>query len=71
MRALPRLVADTPPGEAVDVTVMRDGERVTLKIEVGLLEDEEVAAAADEPERRASRGQAGRAADRRGRRCSA
>ena len=39
MRALPRLVADTPPGETVDVVVVRDGERVTLKIEVGLLDD--------------------------------
>jgi len=42
MRALPRVVADTPPGDTVDVTVMRDGERVTLKIEVGLLEDDSV-----------------------------
>ena len=45
MRELPRLVADTPPGDTVDITVMRDGQRVTLKIEVGLLEDEKVAAA--------------------------
>ncbi len=42
MRELPRLVADTPPGDTVDVTVMREGERITLKIEVGLLEDEKV-----------------------------
>jgi serine protease Do len=46
MRELPRLVADTPPGETVGLVVMRDGESVTLEIEVGLLEDEtEVAAA--------------------------
>jgi serine protease Do len=51
MRALPRVVADTPPGETVDVTVMREGERVTLKIEVGLLDDEvEVAAATGDDE---------------------
>ena len=46
MRALPRLVADTPPGDAVEIVVMRDGEEVTLEIEVGLLEDEVAAAAA-------------------------
>jgi serine protease Do len=45
MRDLPRLVADTPPGDTVDVTVMRDKQSVTLKIEIGLLQDEKVAAA--------------------------
>jgi serine protease Do len=40
MRALPRLVADTPPGDTVELTVMRDGERITLSIEIGLLEDD-------------------------------
>ena len=45
MRDLPRLVADTPPGDTVDVIVIRDGERVTLKVEVGLLEDEKLASA--------------------------
>ncbi len=47
MRELPRLVADTPPGETAGIVVMRDGERVTLQIEVGLLEDAttEIAAA--------------------------
>ena len=50
MRALPRLVADTPPGEVVDVTVMRDGKEVQLKVEVGLLDEEQIAAATtDEP----------------------
>jgi serine protease Do len=44
MRALPRLVADTPPGEAVEVIVIRDGERLTLSVKVGLLEDEVAAA---------------------------
>ncbi len=42
MRALPRLVADTPPGNTVDVTVVRDGKEITLKIDVGLLADEPV-----------------------------
>jgi len=44
MRELPRIVADTPPGDSVDVIVMRDGQRVTLKIEVGRLQDEKVTA---------------------------
>ena len=46
MRALPRLVADTPPGEVVAVTVIRNGERVKLSLEVGNLAAEQVAAAA-------------------------
>jgi serine protease Do len=53
MRELPRLVADTAPGDTVDLVVMRDGERVTLKIEVGLLEDEQTLASTgigDQPE---------------------
>jgi serine protease Do len=45
MRALPRVVADVPPGETVDVVVLRGSERLTLSIEVGLLEDEAAAAA--------------------------
>ncbi|HEX2256851.1 MAG TPA: PDZ domain-containing protein, partial [Afifellaceae bacterium] len=50
MRALPRLVADTPPGEVVDITVLRDGEKVTMQIEIGLLDEEQIAAAnTDEP----------------------
>ncbi len=44
MRALPRLVADTPPGDRVEIVVMRDGQRVRLSIEVGLLEDKPVEA---------------------------
>jgi serine protease Do len=49
MRDLPRVVADTPPGDTVDVVVIRDGERVTLQVEVGLLEDEETEVAAASP----------------------
>jgi len=41
MRELPRLVADTPPGHTASLIVMRDGARVPLQIEVGLLQDEE------------------------------
>ena len=44
MRALPRIVADRPPGETVEVVVQRDGERLTLPIEVGLLDDEPIVA---------------------------
>ncbi len=50
MRALPRLVADTPPGDTVDLVVMRDGQRVTLSIEVGLLQDEPVKKASLSPD---------------------
>ncbi|MGH6924940.1 MAG: Do family serine endopeptidase [Propylenella sp.] len=46
MRELPRLVADTPPGDTVNVVVMREGERLTLEVEIGLLEDEKKVAAA-------------------------
>jgi serine protease Do len=45
MRALPQLVADTPPGNTVDVMVIRDGKKTSLKVEVGVLEEEKVAAA--------------------------
>src|SRR5688500_11315562 len=46
MRSLPQLVADTPPGDVVEVTVMRDGKEVKLQVEVGLLDEEQIAAAA-------------------------
>jgi serine protease Do len=46
MRDLPQIVADTPPGQTADVTVFRDGKDVQLKVEVGLLKDAQVAAAA-------------------------
>ena len=64
-RELPRIVADTPPGESVDVIVIRDGKRVTLKVEVGRLQDEKVTA---REHRRRRRRTAGEAADRRRRR---
>ncbi|MEM9048915.1 MAG: DegQ family serine endoprotease [Pseudomonadota bacterium] len=44
MRDLPRMVAETPVGKAVDVTVFREGEVVTLAITLGRLEEGEVLA---------------------------
>ncbi|MEO1066182.1 MAG: Do family serine endopeptidase [Pseudomonadota bacterium] len=41
MRDLPRMVADTPVGKAVDVTVLRKGEEVTVKVDLGRLEEGE------------------------------
>jgi serine protease Do len=41
MKALPRIVADTPIGKAVDVSVMRDGQAKVFKVTVGRLEDAE------------------------------
>ena len=43
---LPRLVAATPPGSVVRVTVSRDGLRRTLELEVGKVPDEAPAARA-------------------------
>ncbi|MFM9861404.1 DegQ family serine endoprotease [Pseudoxanthobacter sp. M-2] len=45
MDDLPRMVADTAIGKAVDVEVLRKGERKTIKVELGRLEDGETAAA--------------------------
>ncbi len=57
MRKLPRIVAETPVGEAVDVVVWRDGKKVSLKVSVGRLEDEEkeVAAAEKSPKKESAR----------------
>jgi serine protease Do len=41
MRELPRLVAETPVGEEVPVTVIRDGREVRLKVTLGRLEEAE------------------------------
>jgi serine protease Do len=49
MRALPKLVAETPIGKTVEVVVWRDRAEQTLNLEVGEL-DEEEAAAAEQPE---------------------
>jgi serine protease Do len=45
MRGLPKLVAQAQIGKAVDVEVQRQGQKKTLKVEVGMLNDEE-----DKPE---------------------
>ncbi len=46
MRDLPRVVAESPVGKAVDVVVIRDGKEQTVKVTLGRLEDSEAAAAA-------------------------
>jgi serine protease Do len=46
MRELPRMVADTEVGKAVRVTVFRQGKTQTLRVTVGLLNEEGEAAAA-------------------------
>lgn len=43
MRGLPRIVAQTEIGKSVDVEVLRQGKRETLKIAVGLLDEGESA----------------------------
>jgi serine protease Do len=45
MRGLPRIVAQAPIGKAVDVEVMRAGEKKLLSVVVGRLEDDEEKAA--------------------------
>ena len=49
MRALPKLVAETPIGKTVEVVVWRDRAEKTVSLEVGELDEQEEAAAA-EPE---------------------
>ncbi len=49
MRDLPRVVAESPVGKAVDVVLLRNGKETTVKVTLGRLEDSEDAAdAADE-----------------------
>ncbi len=43
MRDLPRMVAETPVGRAVDVVLWRKGEQVTVKVDLGKLDDAVVA----------------------------
>jgi serine protease Do len=49
MDDLPRMVADTAIGKAVDVEVLRKGERRTIKVELGRLEDGEAVTTAATP----------------------
>ena len=48
MRDLPRMVADTPVGKEVEVTVFRDGKEVELKVNLGRLEEDENVTSADD-----------------------
>jgi len=48
MRDLPRVVAESPVGKAVDVIVIRKGEEQTVKVTLGRLEDNDQQASADE-----------------------
>jgi len=48
MRDLPRVVAESPVGKAVDVIVIRKGEEQTVKVTLGRLEDNDQQANADE-----------------------
>ncbi|WP_245414445.1 DegQ family serine endoprotease [Mycoplana dimorpha] len=41
MRDLPRVVAESPVGQAVDVVVIREGKEITVKVTLGRLEDGE------------------------------
>jgi serine protease Do len=50
MRDLPRVVAESPVGKAVDVVIIRDGKEVTIKVTLGRLEDGEKLASAVESE---------------------
>ena len=52
MRDLPRIVADTSVGKAVDVVVLRKGEELTIKVTLGRLEEgEKLMASRVSPER--------------------
>ncbi|HEX8165721.1 MAG TPA: PDZ domain-containing protein, partial [Beijerinckiaceae bacterium] len=48
-RDLPRIVANTPVGKAVDVTVVRKGKEVTKSVTLGRLEDNERQASLTQP----------------------
>ena len=47
MRDLPRVVAESPVGKAVDVVVIRKGEEQTVKVTLGRLEDSDEQASAE------------------------
>ena len=47
MRDLPRMVADAPVGKKVPVVILRDGDRVTIDVELGRLEEGEQLALAE------------------------
>ncbi|MBN9244754.1 MAG: DegQ family serine endoprotease [Mesorhizobium sp.] len=48
MRDLPRVVAESPVGKAVDVVLVRKGKEMTVQVKLGRLEDGEKLAGADQ-----------------------
>jgi serine protease Do len=52
MRGLPRLVAQAPIGKSVDVDLLRAGEKKTVQVVVGRLEEDDTEPAAAEPEKK-------------------
>src|SRR5690606_27093329 len=50
MRDLPRVVAESPVGKAVDVVLMRGGKEINVKVTLGRLEDDGKAAGAQAEE---------------------
>lgn len=50
MRGLPRIVAETPIGKAVDVLIWRRGEEQTVQVELGELPDDDELAALSQEE---------------------
>ena len=54
MRRLPRIVAETKIGKDVDVVIWRDGEKKTVQVELGELEEDVVATSAEPGEEQAS-----------------
>jgi serine protease Do len=50
MRKLPRMVAETAIGKAVDVVIWHKGERKTVQVTLGELDDEQIALAEPGPE---------------------
>ena len=48
MRDLPRVVAESPVGKAVDVVLLRDGKEMNVKVTLGRLEDGEKLAGAED-----------------------
>jgi serine protease Do len=53
MRRLPRIVAETKIGKDVDVVIWRDGEKKTVQVELGELEEDVVATSAEPGEEQA------------------
>ena len=57
------MVADTPVGKEVDVTVFREGKEVELKVNLGRLEEDEQAASAADDENKESKTEETKPAD--------